>query len=71
MKPGQRRLIWIREQGNEIYSQMIFYREMAAKYGIELFMSECDFVPVEDIYEDEFQVAVKNCVAEGVVTKKI
>ena len=50
---------------------MIFYREMAAKYGIELFMSECDFVPVEDIYEDEFLVAVKNCVAEGVVTKKI
>ena len=23
--------------------------EMAAKYGIELFMSECDFVPVEDL----------------------
>ena len=34
-------------------------------------MSECDFVPVEDIYADEFQMAVKNCVAEGVVTKKI
>ena len=34
-------------------------------------MSECDFVPVEDIYEDEFQVAKKNSVAEGVVTKKI
>lgn len=39
--------------------------------GYELFMSEYDFVPVEDIYEDEFQVAVKICVAEGVVTKKI
>lgn len=50
MRPGQRRLIWILEQENEIYSQMIFYWEMAAEYGIELFMSECDFVPVEVIY---------------------
>lgn len=58
-------------QGNDIYSQMTFYREMAAKYGLELFMSECDVVPGEIVYEDEFQVAVKNCMAEGVVTRKL
>ena len=48
------------EKGKDIYAQMSFYREMAAKYGVELFRSECDEVPGEIIYEDEFQIAVKN-----------
>lgn len=38
---------------------MCFYREMAFKYGLKLYMSECLEVPGEIIYEDAFQIAVK------------
>lgn len=66
-------ITWFKDTplGNEIYKQMSFYREMARKYNLELFRSECDFVPGEIIYEDDFQIAVKNCVATGINTSLI
>ena len=47
-------------EGNRIYEEMTFYRDMAAKYGVQLYMSETDEIPGEVIYEDEYQIAVKN-----------
>ncbi|MCQ2593374.1 MAG: hypothetical protein MJ188_11395 [Treponema sp.] len=59
-------------EGNEIYKQMSFYREMAAKYGLQLYKTDCDQVPGEIIYEDDFQIAVKNIPADlNVVTEKL
>ena len=53
---------WFKDspQGNDIYDQMEFYRSMAKKYGLKLYISRCDEVPGEIIYEDDFQIAVKN-----------
>ena len=48
------------EEGNNIWEQMTFYRVMCSKYGVKLYSSECYEVPGEIIYEDEFQIAVKN-----------
>ena len=48
------------EKGNDIYKQMTFYRAMAKKYVVQLYKSEVDEIPCEVIYEDEFQIAVKN-----------
>ena len=64
---------WFKDtrEGNKIYNQMSFYREMAKKYNVDLYRSECDFVPGEIVYEDEFQIAVKNCVTEGITREKI
>jgi hypothetical protein len=39
---------------------MDFYRAMANKYGLKLYMSKCTEPPVEVIYEDDFQIAIKN-----------
>lgn len=66
-------ITWFKDtpEGNDIYNQMTFYREMAKKYNIELFKSECDFIPGEIIYEDEFQIAVKNCVSAGIKSSVI
>jgi len=30
------------EAGNRIYAEMTFYREMAQKYGLQLYRSECE-----------------------------
>ena len=46
-------------EGNRIWSEMTFYRDMGAKYGLQFYVSECDEIPGEVIYEDDFQVAVK------------
>ena len=48
------------EEGNRIFREMVFYRRMADKYGVRLYLSECDEVPGEIIYEDDFQIAVKD-----------
>lgn len=48
------------ESGNDIYRQMTFYREMAAKYGVQLYKTETEEIPGEVIYEDDFQIGVKN-----------
>ena len=58
------------EQGNRIYVEMTFYREMAKKYGMQLYMSECEEVPGDVIYEDEFQIAIKNPISDVRVTIK-
>ena len=58
------------EEGKQIYAQMSFYREMASKYGVELFRSETEEIPGEIIYEDEFQIAVKNVRTDIKVTTK-
>ena len=49
---------------------MTFYREMCNKYGIKLYVSECDEIPGELIYEDEFQIAVKNQPEDAVIITK-
>lgn len=48
------------EAGNRIYEQLTFYRDMAAKYGLALYLTECNELPGEVIYEDDYQIAVKN-----------
>ena len=47
------------EQGNDIWQQMTFYRAMGAKYGVAFYVSECNEIPGEVVYEDDFQIAVK------------
>ena len=47
------------EKGNEIWQQMTFYRDMGDKYGVPFYISECIEIPGEAVYEDEFQIAVK------------
>lgn len=48
------------EEGNNIWNQLTFYRQMCTKYGIKLFKSECTELPGKVIYEDNFQIAVIN-----------
>lgn len=48
------------EEGNRIWNEMGFYRRMAAKYGLKLYISATEDIPGEIIYEDDFQIAVKN-----------
>lgn len=48
------------EEGKRIWNEMSFYRRMAAKYGLKLYISETDELPGEVVYEDDFQIAVKN-----------
>lgn len=56
--------------GKRIYAEMTFYREMAKKYEIQLYMSECEDVPGDIIYEDEFQIAIKNPSSDVRITTK-
>ncbi|MBO4485465.1 MAG: hypothetical protein J5738_08765 [Lachnospiraceae bacterium] len=58
------------EQGNDIWRQMTFYRAMGAKYGVAIFISECDEIPGEVIYEDDFQIAVKGQKPDVKITTK-
>ena len=55
-------ITWFKDtpQGNDIYQQMTFYRAMAKKHGLKLYISKCTELPGEVIYEDDFQIAVKN-----------
>ena len=57
-----RAVTWFKdtEEGKRIYEEMTFYREIAAKYGVQLYMSECSELPGEVVYEDAYQIAVKN-----------
>ena len=48
------------EDGNRIYQEMEFYRNMASKYGLKLLMTECEEIPGDIIYEDDYQIAVIN-----------
>lgn len=53
---------WFKDtpQGQDIWRQLTFYREMCSKYGIKLYKTECTTLPGQVIYEDEFQIAVIN-----------
>ena len=53
---------WFKDtaDGYRICEELTFYRSMAAKYGLQLYRSECTDLPGEIIYEDAFQIAVKN-----------
>ena len=53
---------WFKDtpQGQDIWNQLIFYRQMCSKYIIKLYKSECSTLPGQVIYEDEFQIAVIN-----------
>ena len=55
-------ITWFKDtpQGNDIFRQMTFYRAMAEKYGLKLYISECEELPGTVIYEDDFQIAVKD-----------
>jgi hypothetical protein len=55
-------ITWFKDtaEGNQIWEEMTFYRNMAVKYGVQLYLSECTDIPGEIIYEDDFQIAVKN-----------
>ena len=55
-------ITWFKDtpEGNRIWEEMTFYRNMAVKYGVQLYLSECTDIPGEIIYEDDFQIAVKN-----------
>ena len=55
-------ITWFKDtpEGNRIYSEMTFYHEMARKYGTRLYKSACDEIPGEIIYEDDYQIAIKN-----------
>ena len=58
---------WFKDtpQGNDIFRQMTFYRQIAKKYGLKLYISKCEELPGEVIYEDDFQIAVKNQKADA------
>ncbi|MCR4991415.1 MAG: hypothetical protein K6A45_00035 [Lachnospiraceae bacterium] len=66
-------ITWFKDnkKGNDIYKQMTFYRAMAKKYGVQLYKSEVDEIPGEVIYEDEFQIAVKNQRADANIITKL
>ena len=69
-----RAVTWFKdtEAGRNIYEEMTFYRAMAAKYGVQLYVSECNELPGEVIYEDEYQIAIKNPKSEvKVLTREI
>lgn len=69
-----RAITWFKEgsAGNGIWEEMTFYRDMCGKYGVKLYLSECSEIPGELVYEDEFQIAVKNQRADAeIVTKEL
>ena len=47
------------DKANRLFREMVFYRRMTEKYGKKLYLSECDEIPGTIIYEDEYQIAVK------------
>ena len=53
---------WFKDtpQGQDIWNQLTFYREMCSKYGVKLYKTECTTLPGQVIYEDDFQIAVIN-----------
>ena len=65
-----RAVTWFKDTsaGKRVFREMVFYRRMADKYGKKLYISECGEIPGELIYEDEFQIAVKNCKGDAEIT---
>lgn len=50
---------------------MEFYRAMCKKYGIDLYRSKTEEIPGTLIYEDDFQIAVKDVKSDASETEKI
>ena len=65
-------ITWFKDtpEGDGIWRQMTFYREMCNKYNVKLYISECEEIPGELIYEDEFQIAVKGDAGEVKITTR-
>ena len=59
------------DEGKRIYEEMTFYRGMLKKYGVKLYISECEEAPGKIIYEDEFQIAVIDQQDNGISTREI
>lgn len=67
-------ITWFKDTdgGNRIWSEMTFYRAMAEKYGVQLFISSCDETPGRIIYEDDYQIAVAGQKTDlNITTEKI
>ena len=67
-------ITWFKDTdgGNRIWSEMTFYRAMAEKYGVQLFISSCDEIPGRIIYEDDYQIAVAGQKTDlNITTEKI
>ncbi len=65
-------ITWFKDtpEGDGTWKQMSFYRDMCSKYNVKLYISECEGVPGEIIYEDEFQIAVKGDAGEVKITTR-
>ena len=65
-------ITWFKDtpEGDDIWDQMTFYREMCSKYNVKLYISECEEIPGDLIYEDEFQIAVKGDAGEVKITTR-
>lgn len=65
-------ITWFKDtpEGDDIWRQMTFYREMCSKYNVKLYISECEEIPGEVIYEDKFQIAVKGDAGEVNITTR-
>lgn len=57
-------------EGLGMVRRMAFYFEMADKYGLQLYLTQTDSIPGELLYEDAFQIGVKDSfhVGDGIVT---
>ena len=66
-----RAVTWFKdtEEGNRIWAEMTFYRDMAKKYGLKLYLSKCDELPGEPVYEDAFQIAVIRPRADAAISR--
>ena len=65
-------ITWFKDtpEGDDIWRQMTFYREMCSKYNVKLYISECEEIPGEVIYVDKFQIAVKGDAGEVKITTR-
>jgi len=65
-------ITWFKDtpEGDDIWRQMTFYRDMCSKYNVKLYISECEEIPGEVIYEDKFQIAVKGDTGEVKITTR-
>lgn len=65
-------ITWFKDtpEGDDIWRQMTFYRDMCSKYNVKLYISECEEIPGEVIYEDKFQIAVKGDAGEVKITTR-
>jgi len=66
-------ITWFKDtpEGMSVWEQMTFYRDVCKKYGLKLYVSECDEIPGELIYEDAYQIAVKNPVTDNITTREL